>query len=181
MKPQMQTVRPVLRTLPNELVGENIIVRPYRAGYGESLFAAVEESRKHIEPWLPWGDKHKSAEDSEEFVRKAAAHWDLREDLPVGLWHRETGAYLGGSGLHRIDWEVPAFEIGYWLRKSAEGRGYMTEAVRLLCGVAFETLSAERVEIRSATGNLRSAAVPKRLGFVLEGTLRSSKRVTNGE
>ena len=70
-------------------------------------------------------------------------------------------------------WELGYFEIGYWLRKSAEGQGYMTETVRLLADYAFASLSANRVEIICDARNLRSAAVPRRLGFVLEGWLRN--------
>jgi len=176
-----EAVRPVLRDVPDELVGPRVIVRPYRPGDGQQLWEAVEESREHLLPWLPWGDTHKSPVDSEEFVRKMHARWYLREDMPYSIWSRATGRYLGGTGLHRIDWEVPSFEIGYWLRKSAVGRGYMTEAVRLLVAMAFDTLSANRVHIQVAAGNHKSAAIPPRLGFILESTQKNAKRVTTGE
>lgn len=176
-----EAVRPVLRDVPDELIGDRVVVRPYRPGDGAPLWDAVEESREHLLPWLSWGDTHKSPMDSEEFVRKMHARWYLREDMPVGIWERATERYLGGSGLHRIDWEVPSFEVGYWLRKSAVGHGYMTEAVRLLCSMAFETLGANRVHIQVAAGNHKSAAIPPRLGFVHESTQRNAKRVTTGE
>ena len=99
----------------------------------------------------------------------------------VGVWERTTGRYLGGSGLHRIDWGVPAFEIGYWLRTSAWGRGYISEAARVLCRFAFETLGANRVEIRCDGRNARSMAVPRRLDFVQEATLRNHCRDGCGE
>jgi len=105
-----------------------------------------------------------------------AAQWLTREALMVGIWDRATGRYLGGSGLHRIDWAVPAFEIGYWLRTSAWGQGYVSETVRVLCRFAFETLHANRVEIRCDGGNERSLAVPRRLGFAQEATLRNETR-----
>ena len=41
----------------------------------------------------------------------------------------KDGRFLGSSGLHRIDWDVPKFEIGYWCRTSLARRGYITEAV----------------------------------------------------
>jgi RimJ/RimL family protein N-acetyltransferase len=176
-----EAVRPVLRNVPDELIGDRVIVRPYRPGDGAQLWEAVDESREHLLPWLPWGDTHKSPTDSEEFARKMEAKWLLREDMPAGIWERATGRYLGGTGLHRIDWEVPSFEIGYWLRKSAVGHGYMTEAVRLLCTMAFETLGANRVHIQAAVGNHRSAAIPARLGFIHESTQRNAKRITTGE
>jgi RimJ/RimL family protein N-acetyltransferase len=174
-------VQPILVDLPEQLLGERVLVRPFRPGDGQALWEAVEESREHLLPWLPWGDTHRSPADSEAFARKNHARWITREDLPVAIWERATGTFLGGSGLHRIEWDVPSFEIGYWLRRSAVGHGYMTDAVRLLCQLAFETLNANRVFIRVAVGNHRSAAIPPRLGFVCEGTFRNSKRNTRGE
>ena len=179
---QMETKRqPILLDLPEEFCGERVRMRPYRAGDGDALWEAVEESREHIRPWLPWGDNHTSPDDSEAFVRRSQAAWILREDMPLGIWEKETGRYLGGSGLHRIKWDVPSFEIGYWLRASAEGKGYMTEAVCLLCTLAFETLQAQRLEIRCDARNERSAAIPRRMGFVQEATLRHQGRDYLGE
>jgi len=114
-------------------------------------------------------------------VRRAYAQWLLREDFVVGIWRRDSGDYLGGSGLHPRDWTIPWFEIGYWLRPSAEGHGYMTEAVRLLCDLAFGCLEAQRVHIQCDARNERSAAVARRLGFVHEGTLRSHSRSPDGQ
>ena len=173
--------QPILLDLPDQLPGERVLVRPYRAGDGAALWEAVTESREHILPWLPWGGTHRTPAESEAFVRKWQANWLLREDLILGIWERATGHYLGGSGLHRIQWDVPSFEIGYWLRRTAEGHGYMTEAVQLLCQLAFETLAANRVFIRVASGNHRSAAIPRRLGFVHEATLRNDTRDASGE
>ena len=62
-----ETVNPILLDLPEQLVGERVLVRPYRPGDGGALWEAVEESREHILPWLPWGDTHKTRADSEAF------------------------------------------------------------------------------------------------------------------
>lgn len=167
---------PILRDLPDELIGDRIIIRPLRPGDGAAIFEAVEESRAEIGPWLPWVEKTLTVSDSEQAARRGAARWLLREDLMVGIWDRHTGRYLGGSGLHRINWAVPSFEIGYWLRTSAWGQGYVTEAVQVLCRFAFETLGANRVEILCDTKNSRSTAVPRRLGFVQEALLRNECR-----
>lgn len=178
----MKPIQPaILRDLPGELLGERILIRPLRPGDGAAIFEAVEESRAEIGPWLPWVDKTRSVEDQEQAARRGAARWLLREDLMVGIWDRKTGRYLGGSGLHRMDWAVPSFEIGYWLRTSAWGQGYVTEAVRVLCDFAFETLGANRIEILCDAKNTRSAAVPKRLGFVQEALLRNECRDGAGD
>jgi len=172
---------PILRDLPAELTGERVVVRPFRAGDGAALYEAIQESLEHIKPWLPFGPSHKCPDDSEEYVRSAAARWITRKDMPAAVFDIATGRFLGATGLHRIDWETPSFEIGYWLRKTAVGHGYMTEAVWLLCEVCFTTLGAQRVEIYAGTGNTASAAVARRLGFECEGVMRNTKRITTGE
>lgn len=172
---------PVMLDLPEENAGERVVLRPYRPGDGPALFECVGEAREHLRPWLPWVDFHRTPEDSEGFARKAYSRWLLREDLTVGIWLRESGRLLGGSGLHPRDWKVPAFEIGYWVRPSEEGKGYVTEAVRLLLRLGFEELGANRIHIQCDPKNARSAAIPKRLGFTLEGTLRNQMRGPGGE
>jgi ribosomal-protein-serine acetyltransferase len=173
--------QPIFRPLPDQLCGERVVIRPRKPGDSPAIWEAIEESREQLSPWLPWVDQTHSLEDCEASARRAYAKWLLREDLHVCLWQRETGRFLGGSGLHRIQWDVPAFEIGYWLRTSMQGKGYITEAVRELCRFAFETLAASRVEIRCDRRNERSAAVPRRLGFVHEATLRNQCRDRKGE
>jgi RimJ/RimL family protein N-acetyltransferase len=176
-----EVIAPTLMEVPEELVGERVLVRRYRPGDGAQLWEAVEESREHHLPWISWGGAYKLPANAEESARKMHARWLLREDLPLGIWERATGRYLGAINLNRIDWKVPSLDLGYWLRKSAEGHGYMTEAGKLVCSLAFETLGINRVEIHIASGNDRSVAVPRRLGFIHEGTLRQSGRSITGE
>jgi RimJ/RimL family protein N-acetyltransferase len=165
---------PLLIELPEHLDGARVRLRPFSADDAPALWEAVDESREHLAPWLPWAGRYASVDDAREYVARAAAWWLLRQDLPVGIFERESGRLLGGSGLHRIDWDLRSFEIGYWLRRSAEGRGYMTEAVQLLTRWAFDDLAASRVFIRMDVRNARSRAVAAGLGFVHEGTLRNS-------
>ena len=158
--------------LPDALDGPRVRLRPYSGADARAMFEAVEESRERLLPWLPWAAGHRSVEESREAVVRMQAGWLLRQDLPVGVFERASGRLLGSSGLHRIDWHIRSFEIGYWLRSSAEGHGYVTEAVQLLTRLAFGALGANRVEIRMDPANERSRKVPERLGFVLEGRLR---------
>lgn len=162
-----------------ELRGERIVVRPYREDDAQALFEAIAESRDHLRPWMPFADEHQSVEESRDWIIHQVANWILREDLMLGIWEAATGRFLGGTGLDPHSWKIGYFEIGYWIRASAEGHGYITEAVRLLTDYAFNALAANRVEIRCDELNVRSAAVPQRLGYVLEGRLRNLTDATN--
>jgi ribosomal-protein-serine acetyltransferase len=51
----------------------------------------------------------------------------------------------------------------------------MTLVCRALVSEAFSRYALHRVEIRCATGNVKSAAIPQRLGFTEEGTLRQAE------
>lgn len=172
---------PVLIDVPEQLDGPRVRVRPYRSDDAQALWEAVDESREHLGPWLPWVNSYASADDARVTIARMQAEWLLREDLPLGVFDLASGGLLGGSGLHRINWTIRTFEIGYWLRRTAEGHGYMAEAVQLLTRMAFDTLAANRVEIRMDARNARSEQIPKRLGFVLEGTLRNNTPDAEGQ
>jgi RimJ/RimL family protein N-acetyltransferase len=163
-----------------ELRGERVLVRPYREDDAEALFEAMNESRDHLHPWMPFADEHQTVDESRNWIIHQMAQWLLRDDLILSIWEQSTGRYLGGTGLHPYDWEIGYFEIGYWVRASAEGYGYVTEAVELLTNYALDTLKANRLEIRCDEQNVRSAAIPKRLGYMLEGRLRNHLATSDG-
>ena len=75
---------------------------------------------------------------------------------------------------------MPRFEIGYWVRTSRVGRGYVQEAVRAIARMAFDVLGAARLEILCNDRNVRSWRVAERCGFTLEGVLRSHAREVDG-
>lgn len=171
---------PILFDFPDSFETERLIIRAPRPGDGAVVNAAVRESNDHLKPWMPWAVNLQTVEETEMTVRQGAARWLLREDLWMLLFRKEDGLYVGGSGLHRINWSVPSFEIGYWVRARLEGKGYVTEAVKGITSFAFDRLKAERVEIRCDALNERSAAVARRAGYTLEGQLRHDDWTTQG-
>jgi RimJ/RimL family protein N-acetyltransferase len=165
-------VEPLLIELPDELVGERVIVRPWAEADADDLWDAIDNSREHLEAWMPWVDRYRNPDNALEYCRRSRARWLLREDLAVAIVEKSSGRVVGGSGFHRTDWNFRLFEIGYWVRQDREGRGYVTETVQLLTRLAFDELDANRVELRIDARNVRSLRVAERLGYVLEGTLR---------
>jgi RimJ/RimL family protein N-acetyltransferase len=162
--------------LPDELLGPRVRLRPYREADAPALWEAIDESRAALDVWMPWAKGYRTPADALPSVRHLQANWLLRADLTVGIFDRHSGRLLGGSGLTRMDWVIRRFEIGYWVRSSAVGHGYATEATQVLTRFAFDQLQAKRVEIRMDPRNARSRAVPERLGFTFEGCLRNAFR-----
>ncbi len=167
---------PILLEFPYSFETERLTVRGPLPGDGEELHRAVVESQAELRQWMPWAIDVPTAEEYEIRVRQGQLDFLARKDLWMMILLRGTRTIIGGTGLHRMDWEVPRFEIGYWARTSHTGKGYITEAVRSLVNFAFHDLSARRVEIRCDALNARSIAVAERLNFTLEGTLRREAR-----
>lgn len=168
--------KPIMLDFPYSFETERLLIRGPMPGDGEELHAAVLESLDDLRPWMPWAMEPLNAKEYEVRVREGRLKFLAREDLWMMLLLKGTETIIGGTGLHRIDWDIPKFEIGYWVRSSYARKGYISEAVAGLTDFAFEKLNAKRIEIRCDALNERSAAIPRRLGFEHEGTLRNDDR-----
>lgn len=164
------------RPLPELLESERLLLRCPGAHDAPAVLDAIRESFEDLHAWLPWAERIPTLEEQRVHARDARRRFEACEDFTLYLFERASGAFVGGSGLHRIDWSVPRFEIGYWVRAGRQGRGYAREAARALAAAAFERLGAARVEIRADPENARSRRVAEAAGFELEGILRRDKR-----
>jgi RimJ/RimL family protein N-acetyltransferase len=179
----MSSARKII-AMANELTTARTIIRPYQPADAATLYETVAASREHIARWLPWAHEHTSAEYARDLIAHFQQQWRLGEVFTYGVFAREasgaSGALLGGLGLHPRQWDVPSFEIGYWLAAEAEGHGYITEAATALADYTLRELGAQRIEIRCDARNTRSAAVARRLGFTQEALLHKERRAADG-
>jgi RimJ/RimL family protein N-acetyltransferase len=171
---------PVLLDIPTELTTERLLLRMPRPRDGEKVNAAIRDSAAELARWMPWADPTPDVANTEQWCRKAAAHFLTREHLDFSIYLKGTEICLGSCGMPRIDWKVPKVEIGYWLRTPYSGKGFMSEAVVAVTTFALETLKVARVEIRCDERNDRSRRVAERAGFQFEGVLRNDERDHHG-
>jgi ribosomal-protein-alanine N-acetyltransferase len=138
-------------------------MRPWRAA-DRAPFAALNadpEVMRHFPAPM-------SREESDAFADAAAARI---ETDGWGLWAlevRETGAFIGFTGLNPATFEAhftPAVEVGWRLAHQAWGHGYATEAARAAVRFGFEELGLGEIVSFTAAGNARSRAVMERLGM----------------
>jgi RimJ/RimL family protein N-acetyltransferase len=177
-------MEPLLVDVPEPIRTPRLVLRSPLAGDGSAVNAAIQETIESLQRWMPWSRPAPTVEQTELWCRKVQAEFLARTNLALAMFRREPdgtpGEFVGNTGFHAIDWAVPRFEIGYWARRRFEGQGYVTEAVRALAAFAFDTLHAERVEIRMDDRNERSWRVAERAGFRLEGVLRRDSRDPDG-
>jgi RimJ/RimL family protein N-acetyltransferase len=157
---------------PYRIVTERLVVRCWEPADAPLLKEAVDSSLDHLRPWLPWAHEDpQPLKQKVELLRRFRGQFDLGQEFVYGIFSRDESEAVGGTGLHTRAGD-DAFEIGYWIRASRVGEGVATEATAALTRVAFEVSGAARVEIRVDPDNAASAAIPRKLGFVEEGTLR---------
>ena len=175
-------IRMIVKTIPYplELLTERLAIRSPSEEDAKGLRDAIEESIEYLRPWMPWADHVPTLTEAEENCANAVQKFKEGKDHRFHFFLKKSNIFLGGSGLHRIDWYVPKCEIGYWIRRSYSGNGYVTEAVEEISRYAFDELGAKRVLITTSADNENSWRVAEGLGFALEGTLRNDCRNTDG-
>ena len=171
---------PSALAIAEELPGPRLTLWRLRVGDAEELLTALVESRPRLRPWMRFHEHITTLDEARDFLAHDQVKWARRESFHFGLRLLPTDALIGALHVHSIQWDIPSFALGYWLRTGYDGQGYMTEAVRVGADYLFETLHARRVGIRCDTRNARSAAVAERLGFVREGRLRNESRAYDG-
>jgi ribosomal-protein-serine acetyltransferase len=167
---------PILLDLPDQFETERLILCAPKPGDGFMINEAIRESHAELKPWLTWADPLPSPEKSEEMNRLSVAQYLRREVFRMNVLQKSDGLFVGVTSLHHINWSVPAFEIGYWVRTSLAGKGYARESVLGITDFAFSILGAKRMEIRCDPRNDRSAAVAQKAGYSFEGTIRHDMR-----
>lgn len=159
------------------LASPRLLLTPVEASDAADLWAAIDASRSHLEPWLPWVPYQTEPAMSLRFAEACIHDWDGGRALRLVVRNRANRALLGVVGLESLQPMHLSCEIGYWLHHDMTGRGYMTEASRALLTWAFRDLGVHRVRVAASTQNHASLAVIGRLGFHFEGVGRQAERV----
>ncbi len=156
-------------------VAPDLLLKAVQSTDAEQQFALTDSNRAYLREWLPWLDMTKAAGDTLKFVESCREQGEKKEALHCCIWFE--GNLAGLISFHRFDFANRSTAMGYWLRADLQGKGIMTRSCRALIDYAFTELKMNRVEIRCATNNVKSRAIPERLGFKSEGVLRDAERL----
>ena len=160
---------------------ERAVLRCWQPGDAPLLSAAIEASLEHLRAWMPWASSEpKSLDERSAFLRAMRAAFDRDEEYVYGIFSRDESAVIGGTGLHRRG-NDHCLEIGYWIHVDFINRGLATEISAALTKVAFAVHGVDWVEIHCDPNNIRSASVPRKLGYTHEATLRNRRTTPQGK
>jgi RimJ/RimL family protein N-acetyltransferase len=137
-------------------------------GDARAIARAVAESLDHLKPWMPWADAQSAdVKFQRSRLRIQPQQREREEEWQYGLFTTADHAFLGAFGL--MTRRGPGtLEIGYWTHVDAGGHGYATTAARALTEAGSAIEGIERMIIVCDEANVRSAAIPQRLGYTLE-------------
>lgn len=151
---------------------DRLVIRCWSVNDAPHLRAALDRSDRYLRPWIPWmKDQPQSLDQTLAWIRTSRAKFDLDQDFVHAIFDRDERELLGGTSLFTRQ-GIRTREIGYWLTPGAAGKGVATEASAAMVRVAFEVDRVDRVEIRCAPENAPSIAIPMKLGFAHETTLK---------
>jgi RimJ/RimL family protein N-acetyltransferase len=137
----------------------------------ESFHDAVVASYAHLHPWMSWCTEPLKLEELRGFIERAAGKWAARTAFHWFIVDADD-RFLGTVSL-MDSVGGGALEVGYWLRGDATGRGVISRCVERVSALALALPGIGRVEIRCDAANVRSSAVPRRLGFRMVRQVRT--------
>jgi RimJ/RimL family protein N-acetyltransferase len=153
---------------PERIELDALFLRRERLGDEDLIAGAVHENLDRLRQWMPWATAEAAMSSTQrERLITVEQGWDDGNDFSFLLIDATETELLGIFGLHaRIG--PAAIEMGYWLSRSAEGKGYAANAASALTDIALELLDISRVEIHCDEANIRSQRIPQRLGYRLD-------------
>jgi len=166
----------LLPDIPTRLDTERLTVRKYAEGDGRGLYLLLERNgnREFLRENVEEVSLIKSEEEAEIKVRKHSAEWFARDRFVMGIWLKSNDKCVGQIWIEPKNWEVPSFEIGWFLDKGYQGRGIAEEAARRSLELLFSNFNAHKVIAITRDTNFKSIKLIERLGFRREGHLRES-------
>lgn len=144
------------------LPGRNAYLELIEDQHFDKFYELFQVNRDYLSRNIPGIDLIKTREDLQQ-------RWSNKNEnsLQFGLWMNEI-ELIGRCRMTKHQ-DSSLADIGYWLGESYQGQGLMTAAIEQLVKFTFEQWRVKRVEIHCGTNNLKSRAIPERLGFVNEG------------
>jgi ribosomal-protein-serine acetyltransferase len=159
------------------IIDDNIKVALLSDSHAEGLFSAIDRSREHLSDFMPWVGNMQTLADTKNYIANCQALHNEKKEISFVIIVDEI--IRGRIGLHYWNRQNNTAAIGYWLTKDVLGKGIIIRACKALIDYGFSEMKLNRIEIKAATTNLKSQAIPEKLGFKKEGILREAE-IVNG-
>ncbi len=141
------------------------------------LFKLVDNNKNYLREWLPWIDDTKSVNDTAEFIKSSLIEFAANKSRVYVVLYE--GSICGVCSFNSLRWDCRAGFIGYWLAKSYQGKGIMSNAVIELEGIGLGKMNLNKIEIHIAVKNYKSRSLAERLGYQETGIIKDAEWLYN--
>src|SRR4051794_932551 len=163
-----------MTSYPLRIPGRQVTLRDFRHEDVDSALAVIGDER--VTQWLSF-DTRSRAETST-MIEGAIERAQLDPRTEFYLAVTLPGDDLIGFARLGLD-GVKAGKLGYAIRADQWGKGYATDAARILTNYGFGQLRLHRISAAIGPDNGASVTLVRRLGFQYEGRIRDHVH-TNG-
>jgi RimJ/RimL family protein N-acetyltransferase len=164
--------------IPKSIFTERLLLRCWNQDDADELLPILKNNIGHLKDWIP--ERVASPVPLPELKIRLAEfinNFESEKEFRYAIFSLDEKTLLGEVSLFprsdtkRVNLkDADRVEIGYWLRSDITGRGYATEASKAMMDLSISILKMNRIEIRCDADNLPSAAIPKKLNFILAET-----------
>jgi RimJ/RimL family protein N-acetyltransferase len=152
--------------------GELIKLRKLRRSDAASIQRLADN--KDIARYLPRLPYPYTMKEADRWITTTARLARQEKSYDFGIADNGSDEIAGMIGLRNINRQDKNAELGYWVGKPYQGRGYAAEAIRLILKFAFKELRLVRVYAVVHQRNVPSIKVLEKAGFMREGTWRKA-------
>lgn len=146
---------------PTTIEGNRIILKAKIPEMAEDMFLVVKNNPG---PWLPWMGCEETLQSTREFLEFTDNQRQNRLGYYYAILSKTELKILGAIDLIEINWGKKSVSISYWLDQTAEGKGYISEAMPLAEKLAID-LGFKILRIVCHERNIRSQKIPLKFGY----------------
>lgn len=167
--------------LPECIETKRLIMLVGKSEDAEPLNIATRDTYEDLQRWMIWAETVPTLNQTRNYLEDTLKRFERDQYLHMNIWDRASGELAGTAGYNQIEWSVPRFEVGYWVRKQFQRQGLALEALLALTDCAFKRFGARRVEVRIDPDNAASIKVAERAGLAFECRLKNYKARPGGQ
>lgn len=169
--------RQSLRSPPTEILyvdgDRSLIIKPLEEKNAKAIFAAVEESRETLLPFMDWAHEENSVSSQLARIAKSRENYFQGKEYALAVFD-PSGEFLMASGWLKGKNRNPrSLEIGYWTSLKHCNKGLATLVTQILVVVGFELMKSDRIEIVCNKQNRASRRVIEKCGFKFEVEMKN--------
>lgn len=164
------------------IIGDNVYLRMAEKKDYSAWHKLRKDNYEFLQPFEPtWGNNALTQKHFHARVRNDQHDASLDNKYAFFIFRKSDHQLIGGLNMNNIQRGVfQCCSLGYWMGKSDNSKGYMTEAVQLVCQQAFQKWKIHRIQAATLLDNQASIRVLEKNDFDREGQARKYLKI-NGK